>query len=231
MVQERQQKKADTKSSGPAVVVQCYDFGNTPVLLTHPDVNFGEPVRGCFAGNWYTIQTSRSELEITDIDARLVLPPMDVVLPKKRAAIRVTPGSVSLSLGNFDVPDYLQEIFPTPNRGIVDIRNRVYRAVFALQADFSFAYAESDYLNYEPANLLLLTVGTIEKGGALTASGIGRVISGFLSGMMCACCRPAPKPKKVPKCKNKNPKTGQRCVKPKGHKPPHFSKLPRRVEW
>lgn len=213
-----------------ADTVLCYDFNNSPVLLTHPNINNAETFQGYLTGNWSTIQISRTEFEIVDIDARLVLPPMDIKLPKMRAMTRVSPGSISLSLGDFDVPKNLQEIFTNPNKGYIDIRSRMYRAVFAVQADFSFAYV-TDYLNFEPADLLLLTIGSVEKGGSLISSTIGRVVTGFLNGLVLSSSGKRGEPKKKAKCPAVHPKMGYRCVKPNKHGGKHLVKEPKRISW
>jgi hypothetical protein len=200
---------------------QVYDFGNTPVLLTHPAINEGDTVQGYFVGNWTTRLLSRSTFEIVNLDAQIVLPTINLKLPKRRSPVNVFPGSIWVSMGQFEVPPYLNNLFFKPNEGTFDLRNRFYQAVFGLHVHFAYAYGDSRYLNIEePANLLLKTVGTVEKGGALTASGIGRVISGFFNGLMFACSHGSKKPTTPKKCKATSPK-GWLCTRSKAHAGKH----------
>ena len=215
------------KGSGLDEVSRIYDFGNSVVLLTHPDINQGETVHGRFVGNWETKEVSRTEFLILTVEAKLVLPEMNWKLPKRETTTRVAPGSINLSLAKFEVPSYLKEIFPSPNRGVVDIRNRMYHAVFSMNADLSFAHSKSGFLELLPADLLLLTIGNIEKDGSLSASGIGRIVSGPFAGLMFSCGHPS----SPPKCGAVYPKDGRRCVKTRGHAGRHFNPLRPRVAW
>ena len=192
-----------------------YDFGNTTVLLTHPAINEGGTIQGYFAGNWTTHSLSRSTFEIVEVAATIVLPAFDLKLPKRRSPIRTFPGSIIVNRGQVEVPDYLKEVFPNPNEGTVDVRNRFYQTVFGMGVHFAYLYGNSKYLNLEePANLLLKTVGKIEKGGELTASGIGMITSGFFSGAMFCCNHGSKKKTKSKKCGMKSP-TGYLCTRKK----------------
>jgi hypothetical protein len=196
-------------------------------LLTHPDINEGETVHGRFVGNWETKDTSRTSFCVTNVDAQLVLPEMNWRLPKRKSSVRVSPGSVQLSLDQVEVPEHLEAVFANPNHGTVDVKHRLYRSVFALSADLSFAYSASDgYLELPPAQMLLMTMGNVEKGGALTASGLGRILSGAFSGLMFACGHPT----KPPRCGDKYT-DGRLCTKKKGHGGRHFNPLRPRVSW
>jgi len=235
MAREKTQKtKAKKKKTGGGKgsfavdgISRIYDFGNSAVLLTHLDINQGETVQGHFVGNWETRQATRTEFDVIGVDAKLVLPAMDWRLPGKRSALRVTPGAINLSLSEFRLPAYLQEIFPTPNRGQIDVRKRTYRAVFTMQADLSSAHAKSDFLEMPPADIVFMTLGNIEAGGGLTASGIGRIVSGPFVGLMFSCSHPTT----PPKCGAVYPRDSRRCTKPRGHAGRHFNPLRPRVSW
>ena len=202
-----------------------YDFGNTAVLFTHPTVNEGESVQGIFSGSWTTRPVSRTSFEITDIKAAIVLPTFDLKLPNRRRLTRVFPGSVHVDRGYVKVPKYLQELFPHPNIGTIDIRNRFYQTVFGMQVHFPNVYGNSEYLKLkEPADLLLKTVGKVEKGGALTASGIGMITSGFLTGAMFACNHGSKKKTTIVRCGAKSPR-GFLCIRPKKHSGKHLNRL------
>ncbi len=192
-----------------------YDFGNTSVLLTHPAINEGEAIQGYFSGNWTTHSLSRSTFEIVEVAATIVLPSFDLKLPKYKSPIRTFPGSVLVNRGHVEVPNYLKEVFPNPNEGTVDVRNRFYQTVFGMQVHFAYVYGDSKYLDLEePADLLLKTIGKIEKGGELTASGTGIITSGFFSGAMFSCSHGSKKKTKSKKCGAKSP-TGYLCTRKK----------------
>lgn len=195
---------------------RMYDFGNTPVLLSHPALNGGEVVSGAITGYWVTRPTSREQFEVVSLDANLVLPTVTLQLPEWNAPRVVRPGSIYLSQAKFAVPPHLRRLFPAPNRGKVDVKTRFYTAVFAAYATFPFAGVEGKELPVEPARILWLNVGTVERGGALTSSSLGRIISGILDGLMlcCGCGGPKPPPPAPRRCLVPHPTAGVTCTRP-----------------
>ena len=179
---------------------QVYDFGNAPVLLTHPAINSGEPLQGVLTGYWSTVRTQQTTFAIKEVDARLVLPSTDLLAPGKKTPTRTRPGSIFLSVSSIDVPKHLAELFPKPNTGTFDLRSRFFSAVFGAHVVFPFAYADGDYLNLEPTSLLLRSIGYVAKDGSLMASGFGTVTRGFFQGLMFGFLRSSPEPTKKPKC-------------------------------
>lgn len=204
-----------------------YDFGNSPVLLTHPAINSGETVQGVFTGYWSTVRTRHTSFAITEVNARLVVPCLDLQAPGKHKPMRTQPGSIYLSITSFDVPEYLAEVFPHSNTGTFDLRHRFYSAVFGLRMVFPFAYAKGDYLNLAPSSLLLRTTGYVAKDGSLIASGFGTIVDGLLRGLMFCCSHGTTKPTSPikPKCNDRLDKDGVTfvCGRDKDHEGEHLS--------
>ena len=232
MAQKKKAKRprdSDVPSSftyeAPSPDERFYDLSLSQVQLSHPAINDGQAVEGVVSGYWTTLSDSRYSFTVERIDAHLVLPVLRVKVSKSKKPIEVRPGTMYLRKGQFNVPKPLQEIFPNPNTGTVDSRSRTYRVVLGMHLQFPFAYAESEYLETEPANVLVMSVGTVKRDGGLTASGVGRIVSGFLDGTMISTLKPAvPKPAPVPPCPVANPTTGRPCQKkPAGHPGGHVN--------
>ena len=169
-------------SHAPLLNEQTFVFPATEVSIALPIA--GSAVRGVIDGTWTTQATSRTEFEVTALQARLTIP-LDI----DRTLDPAPPRSMEIRVDRAEFePAFLQNGCQALNHGRYDPESRSVSSTIGMVARLPFG----ESANIRQSFLILHTVASFGAEAFQVGAGVGVAISGLLRGAI-FCCAAGPR--------------------------------------
>lgn len=157
-------------------------FPDVPILVTPPP-RFGarHGASATLRGIWTTRLISRRAFLVTDFAGRLEIP--SLLLEKDGVEDRLTDLTIPIRPATFQAGSEIATAFGRPGTGTVDPETRFTTATLGLSVRVPELLGQPAHRS----DLIMRTIGWVDRGGLQIGGGYGTLVGGFLAGTILCC--------------------------------------------